>query len=221
MTTLEQFLGVQNLGTAVAATDPSVLIAAKDDAGNRAPVNLDSGRATVALPGGAWQAADAGLTRPANTTPYTAHQAVGSGSSCVFQFSSLFRKNGGSALLLASKLVISGSGIAVPGGINVRGHLFNATPSSPPAADAATFQTLLADATSKVAIIEYAPAYAYIGGAGSDAFEIWGVLAPEGQAKPIRAAGGSSNLWMILETVTGYTPNSGATYQPYLMAEQN
>ena len=92
--------------------------------------NSVGGKATV------WQPADIvagnqvnGLIRPNNTNTYSAGQALGSLTSCVFQFSNFFLYPVGSGLLIGSRVAVSATGITPSAMGNLMGHLYQGVPS--------------------------------------------------------------------------------------------
>jgi len=157
-----------------------------------------------------WQDADASLTRPNNATAYAAHVGMGSGSSCLFTFSNLFRAFGSTGLLVAMRLSASVASIATTNMGSIRAHLFNAAPSGAPASDQATFNTLIANQASKVGFVDFSTWN--IGGAGSDMIESYGtpILTP----MPVQAASNSKSLLAILEATGAFTPIASAILLP-------
>ncbi len=177
-------------------------------AGGEAHIGNLGGEAKV------WQAADAALTRPANTTAYAAHGGVGSSSSCIFKFTNFFRKNGNTGLLTGLRLMASGSGIGVSNMGSVRAHLYAASPSSPPSADQQTFNTLAANEAIKLGFVDFLQWN--IGGSGSDMISSYGT--PSITPLPIAAASGARDLYLVLEATAAFTPLSAAVIQAFASA---
>lgn len=157
-----------------------------------------------------WVAADANLTRPNNATAYAAHQGMGSGASCLFKWSNIFRTKGATGLLSGMRLVGSVASIAVSNLGNIRAHLFNAIPTGLPAADAAALNFLFADITSKVGYIDFSSWQ--IGGASSDMIESYGT--PAVSPLPIGAASTAQDLYAILEATAAFTPLNNTILAP-------
>lgn len=155
--------------------------------------------------------ADATLTRPADTTPTVVSGAIGSSLSALFKWTGFFDDNGGNALLTGMRLVISASGIAIPSGISIRAHLYNADVSATALssnADKATFKTMVANAASKLGYVDFASFT--IGGSGSDCIESYGtpILTP----LHLKAAATASDLYAILVATAVYTPVSASVH---------
>lgn len=166
-----------------------------------------------------WQAADATLTRPGNTTPYTTGMALGSAASTVFRFGTFFRQPAGSGLLTGARLVASVSGIGTANMGAITGHVFNATPSAAPAADQSQFPTLAADDAAKLGTISFST-WA-IGGTGSNLIESYGVLSLSPLpviAAPITNSVTPQELFVVLMAAGGWTPVSAAILNLYLAA---
>ncbi len=162
-----------------------------------------------------WQSADASLTRPNNTTAYSANQAVGSSTSALFTFSGFFRAPGGSGLLTGLRLVASGSGIATTNMGAIRAHLFNASPTvASGLSDQGTFTTLVADDKLKLGVADFTSWT--IGGTGSTLIESYGSLAF--QPLPIIGAAGSLALFAVLEARGAFTPLAQSVTQIYASA---
>jgi hypothetical protein len=175
----------------------------------------------AALPAAAWSKADADITRPNNATAYAAGGAIGDASNCVFTFSSFFRQAGATGLLTNARLVINKAAITVPSGIQIRGHIFNATPSSPPAADQADYLSLLANSDAKLGNVDFTNFVTGVTGSSkSDIIESYGTLCTAGPL-PLKAAAADTKLFMVLASLGAWTPIASMVFRPYLMAEQN
>jgi hypothetical protein len=168
-----------------------------------------------------WQAADAALTRPNNTTAYAANGALGSASSAVFRFGAFFRVAGSSGLLTGARLIASVTGIATSNMGSITVHLFNASPAAAIAAaaggllaDQSTFNTMLADDSAKLGTISFST-WA-IGGGTSNLIESYGspALAP----LPIMAARGAQELYAVPVATAAFTPAALQEIQLYLAA---
>jgi hypothetical protein len=158
---------------------------------------------------GAWQEADATLTRPANTTATVAHGAIGSAASCLFKFTNFFDVVGQHGLLTGMKMVIEKAAIAVPSGIAIRMHLYQDDETAvilSSNADAATFKTMAAAAAKKIGYVDFTTWN--IGGTGSDCIESYGV--PVITSLHLKAGAVAKDLYAIGEATAVFTPiNAG------------
>jgi hypothetical protein len=158
-----------------------------------------------------WVEADARLTRPADTTATAVNGAIGSAASALFKFTNFFEAPAAQCLLTGMKLVISGTGIAVPASIGIRAHLYSADPSATVLsanADKGVHKTMLAMAGAKLGYVDFTDFK--VGGAGSNIMECYGspVLSP----LHLRADDAAADLYAILVAAAVYTPVSGSIH---------
>lgn len=180
--------------------------------GRRTFVGSDGFFAAAVCGHAAYVAADAGLARPADTTATIVGGAIGSVSTAVFKFSHFFEGNAGHSLLTGLKLVVSGAdGIAVPAGMAVRAHLFNADVGASALsanADKGVFRTMANAMAASLGHVDFSDFI--VGGAGSDAFYSLG--APALAPLHIKAGEDASDLYAILVARAAYTPIAGAVH---------
>jgi hypothetical protein len=166
-----------------------------------------------------WQAADAALVRPANTTAYSAGEAIGSSTTVLIKFTGFFfRARGGSALLTGLRLVAQGSGIAVTNMGAVSAHLYTAPPASALAtatADQTQYNTMYADDTLKLGRVDFAT-WNIGGGSGSDTIESYGAAAVS--PLPLIAGQAAQDLYMVLAATGAFTPLSAQLIGAYAAA---
>lgn len=161
-----------------------------------------------------WQPSDAPLTRPNNTTAYSAHVGLGSGSSCLFKFSNFFPVAGGTGLLTGMRLHANAASIAATNMGAIRGHLYNASPASAPASDQATFNSLFANLAANLGFGDFSTWS--IGGGSSDIISSYAILAAT--PLPIFAPSGARDLYLLLEATAAFTPIASAIIMPSLSA---
>lgn len=161
-----------------------------------------------------WQASDATLTRPANTTAYASGGAIGSNLSAIFKFTGVFRQVSNTGLLTGLRLVASGASIATTNMGAITGHLFNASPSGAGGFfyDQLQFPTLLADDALKLGTVSFSTWN--VGGTGSNLIESYG--SPAIQPLPMYAAAAAKDLYLVLVASAAFTPLSAQVIQPYV-----
>lgn len=162
-----------------------------------------------------WQPADASIARPANTTAYAAHNAIGNASLTLFKFSNFFRAKGGSGILTGARLVANLAAIATSNMGAVRMHLFNAAPTvASGLVDQGAFMTLFADESAKLGWADFSSWS--IGGTGSDTIESYGAL--PATPLPLIGAAQAADLYAVLEATGAFTPAASQVVLPYLAA---
>ena len=176
-------------GTSVTVTTAS---------GTSLSVNDDTGSLTV--DGRAYRSTVT-ITRPSNTTAYTAGDVVGdTGGSAILTLSTI-GPSGGYILIQSAALIFSDS--SVPSGMGAfRIHLYNASPTA--IADNAPFDLVSGDRASYMGYIEFnAPQ-----DLGST---IYTQLDYPGRL--IKLAAASTTLYAEIETRNAYTPVSASTVE--------
>lgn len=163
------------------------------------------------------QAADATLTRPNNATGYTAGLALGSGASTIFTFTNILRNNGGTGYLTGVRMEASVASIATSNMGSVRCRIYNASPTSPPAADQAAAPTLVANSGKEMGVVDFSTWS--IGGTGSDVIRSWGVLSP--YPLQLQGAAASRNLYSVCYATGSFTPIANAIFNLYFGVTQN
>jgi hypothetical protein len=173
-------------------------------------IGMVGGLATV------WQAADANLTRPANTTAYSSGEAIGSSSSVVFSFGDqanypasvpFFRQPNSSGIMTGLRCDMSLSGIATTAGGPMIGWLYQASPSAAVGlVDQSAYPHLIADVGLFLGLVQFSSWWT--GGTGSDTISSFGatVLAQQ----PIIGAAKTGALFAVLTANGAFTPASAA-----------
>jgi hypothetical protein len=141
------------------------------------------------------------ITRPSNTTAYTAGDVVGAtGGSAILTLSSI-GPSGGFILIQSSVLIFSDS--TVPSGMGAfRVHLYNATPTA--IADNAPFDLVSGDRTKYMGYIDLS-APQDLGSTIYTQVDYPGRL--------IKLAADSTTLFAEIETRNAYTPVSASTVE--------
>jgi hypothetical protein len=155
--------------------------------------------------------ADTARTRPNNATPYGANQPIGDATDCHFTFTNFFRKNAGAAYLHEVRVAVNKAAITVPAAIALSAYLYNAAGGA--IADQATFTTLEAARTRRLGP-PIALSYNFIGGTGSDEYEMHGY--PIGGPMLIQAAAASRDLSLLLVATGTWTPVAQGIWLPGL-----
>jgi hypothetical protein len=151
---------------------------------------------------------DATLTRPADTTAYTAGDVIG-GASAIATFTDAGPVGGHVLITRASLLIDNGT---IQSGMGVmRLHLYDAAPTA--IADNAAFDIPSGDRTKYLGYIDIGTPVDM----GSTCF-----VETSGESttvpKQVKLAAGSTTLYGLLETRSAYTPTSGTAYRVRLHA---
>ena len=170
----------------------------KNDSGN--PVPVSDGASSLTVDGKAYHSTVT-ITRPNNTTAYTAGDVVGdTGGSAILTLANV-GPNGGYVLIQSAALIFSDS--SVPSGMGAfRVHLYNASPTA--IADNAVFDLVSGDRASYMGFIEFA-APQDLGSTIYTQVDYPGRL--------IKLAAASSTLYAEIETRGAYTPVSASTVE--------
>jgi hypothetical protein len=141
------------------------------------------------------------ITRPSNTTAYTAGDVVGdTGGSAILTLSNI-GPSGGYVLIQSAALIFSDS--SVPGGMGAfRVHLYSSSPTA--IADNAAFDLVSGERVSYMGYIDL-PAPLDFGSTIYTQVDYPGRLA--------KLAAGSSTLYAEIETRGAYTPVSASTVE--------
>lgn len=168
----------------------------KNDAGNPVPVSDGSGSLTV--DGRAYRTVVT-ITRPSNTTAYTAGDVVGDTSgSAILTFTNA-GPSGGFAIVQSVSLVFSDS--SVPSGMGAfRLHLYSATPTA--IADNAPFDLVSGERANYMGYIDLSTPSDF----GSSLY-----AQVDYPGRLIKLATASTTLYAELETRGAYTPVSAST----------
>ena len=138
-------------------------------------------------------ASSVSITRPANVTPYTAGDVVGTTSTAIHQLSSA-GPSGGFVILQSLDLLLQLG--AVPSGMSgFRVHFYSASPTA--IADNAVFNLVAADRASYLG-------YADLGTPADLGDTCWAQADFTG--RQIKLATGQTTIWCQLQTIGAYTP---------------
>ena len=184
-----------NIGSAtLSVTADGVEI--KNDTGN--PVPVSDGASSLTVDGKAYRAAVT-ITRPSNTTAYTAGDVVGdTGGSAILTLSNI-GPSGGYVLIQSVSLVFSDS--SVPSGMSgFRLHLYQTSPTA--IADNAVFDLASGERATYMGFVDI-PSPADFGSSLYTQVDYVGRL--------VKLASASTTLYAELETRGAYTPVSAST----------
>lgn len=170
----------------------------KNDTGNPIPV-ADAG-SSLTVDGKAYRTTTT-ITRPSNTTAYTAGDVVGDTSgSAILTFTSA-GPSGGFLILQSASLVFSDS--VVPSGMSAfRLHLYGATPTA--IADNAAFDLLSGERANYMGYVDFSTPQDF----GSSLY-----TQVDYPGRLLKLATASTTLYAELETRGAYTPVSASTVQ--------
>lgn len=160
---------------------------------------------------GGYQASPSTLfTRPSNTTPYDAQDAVSNSTTAptLLQFSNAALANGGSGIILSARHLKSSTATA-----SFRLHLYRSNAVSA-VNDNAQFPLLFANRLNRIGFIDFNHGS---GGTGSDSTNALSTFVN----LPFICDAGTSSLFGILTTTTAYTPTSGEQHFIELGIVQN
>lgn len=146
---------------------------------------------------------EATLTRPADTTAYTAGDVIG-GASAIATFADIGASGGHVLITRASLLIDNGT---VPSGMStMRLHLFDSSPTA--IADNAAFDIPSGDRTKYLGYID-------IGTPVDMGSTCWIETSGDSTTVPkqVKLASSSTSLYGLLETRGAYTPTSGSAYR--------
>jgi hypothetical protein len=183
---------------------------------NSTPVAIASDQTVVPV-GGTKARVTATITRPADTTAYTAKDAISSSTSApaTLQFSNMARKTGGSGYIVKAMIGTS----QTTNTESFRLHLYNAAPTAIND-NAACSAPLNANLSSYIGTLNF-PA-AKVEGTGADtAYANITPNTPGGDVPLSFVCAADANLYGLLESPNGYTPASAQTFSITLAAEQD
>jgi hypothetical protein len=161
---------------------------------------ISDGGSTVTVDGKAYRST-VSITRPSNTTAYTAGDVVGdTGGSAILTLSNI-GPSGGYILIQSAALVFSD--ISVPGGMGAfRIHLYSSSPTA--IADNAQFDLVSGDRAAYMGYIDFS-APQDLGSTIYTQLDYPGRL--------IKLAAASTTLFAEIETRNAYTPVSASTVE--------
>lgn len=177
--------------TTTDASNTSVTLAAKEDGSGVKASQIVSVSAAPTVT----------LTRPANTTAYTANDAIGTG----ITFSGMGRQNGGCGLITGAKIIMADPTVIVP---EIHLWLFDTAPGA--TTDNAAFDVSDADALTFVGLVVFTPA----GASDSASNRVYqAVNTPIGY----KCASGATSLFGLVKTMTGFTPLANSSTLKFVL----
>lgn len=172
---------------------------------------LPAGENHIGATGGHTVQAQATLTRPADTALYTANDAVANnttaGSVTPLEWT-LARVSGGGVTIQRARLITSKASMTA----RFRLWLFTSSPTVT-AGDNAAFAVTLANADARIGYIDFSTIVS-----GSDCTDYYGTLVTNGPAAVVPAA---TKIYGLLQTLDGWTPDSGQSFKISLAAYQD
>ena len=162
-------------------------------------VDISDTSASVTVDGKAYRST-VSFTRPANTTPYTAGDVIGSASSAIHTLSA-GGPSGGFILLQSMALFIGNTSPPV-GMAAFRVHLYSASPTA--IADNAVFNLSSAERAAYMGFVDLSTPQD-LGDTIYTQTDYIGRL--------VKLAAASTSLFVEIETRGGYTPESGTAYE--------
>jgi hypothetical protein len=140
------------------------------------------------------------ITRPSDTTAYTAGDVIGTNSSAIHTLSGI-GPSGGFVMVQSVALFIANT--SVPAGMGAfRVHLYNSSPTA--IADNAAFDLVSGDRSAYVGFVDLATPQDL----GSTIY-----TQTDYAGRLVKLASGSTSLFAQIETRNAYTPSSGAVYE--------
>ena len=187
------------------------LAAGTNNIGDVDIATIAAGETHVGEVGGSMALVAASFTRPADTTAYTAKDAVSNSTSAptVLTFTNLARVNAGSGYIVKARLITNQSTCIA----RFRLHLFHTAPTA--INDNAAYTLLYTNAAIRLGYIDF-PA-CQTEGSGSDA--------ANAQNDTVRlafvCAAASRTIYGVLETIDAFTPASAQQFYIELTADDN
>jgi hypothetical protein len=181
------------------------------DIGDVDILSIAAGETHIGKVGGNMTTAAVTLTRPANTTAYTAKDAVSNSTSSptVLTFSDLARVNAGSGYIVKARLMTNQSTNTA----RYRLHLFDTAPTA--INDNAAYTLLWANRATRIGYVDFAACQTE--GSGSDAAN----SRNDTVRLPFVCASASRAVYGLLETLDAFTPASGQLFYIALTADNN
>jgi len=152
------------------------------------------------------------LTRPANTTAYTPGDVISdnAAASTLLHFADFFRTSGGTGYLMRASLTTNKKSITS----RVRVHLFGALDPTV-AADNAPYREIYADAPKRLGYFDLPAMSTAVDTTNSDMSR-----AMNNELRHfVKASAGSRSLYVLLETLDAFTPDSGQRFLLVLAIE--
>lgn len=155
--------------------------------------------------------ANTNLTRPNDTSPYTAGDAITTATSSAsgYTFTDCARINGGHGTILDGTLHCSDPNAALP---TLELWLFDTLPTIPN--DNAAFAFSDAEADTVVAVLRF-NASDYSDSSNNRIYHM------ANQPRQFKCASGSKDLYGVLKTLTGFTPVANSTFRAKLKIVQD
>lgn len=160
-------------------------------------VSVSDGSGSLTVDGKAYRHTEV-ITRPSNTTAYTAGDVIGNASTAIFTLANI-GPSGGHVLIQSAGICFSDS--SVPAGMGAfRMHFYSSSPAA--STDNSAFDLISADHGKYLGYIEL-PAPQDFGSTLYTQVDYPGRL--------VKLASGSTSLFLELETRGAYTPASAST----------
>lgn len=161
--------------------------------------------------GGNMAAVSAAITRPSDTTAYTAKDAVSDSTSAptVLTFANLARVNAGSGYIVKGRLMTNQSTNTA----RFRLHLFHTSPTA--INDNSPYTLLWANRANRLGYLDFASCQTE--GSGSDAASALN----DTVRLPFVCASGSRAVYGLLEAIDAFTPASGQLFYVELTTDNN
>lgn len=144
------------------------------------------------------------ITRPSDTTAYSANDSVSNSTSAptALSFSGIFPNSGNDGYLIAARATVQGSAFSG----TLRLHLYSSTVSA--INDNAAFTLLYSNRATKIGYIDFV-GFQY-GGSGSDCSEAYGVFST-GSYLPVALSTGTT-IYGLIEARSAFTPTSAQQF---------
>jgi len=177
-------------------------------------VTLTAGELHLGALGGHLSSTAVELTRPADTTAYTAGDVVSNStvSTTLLTLANAARVSAGSGYIVGCRLVTDKKSITP----RFRVHLFNAN-NPTVAADNAAMRSHYTDASKRLGYFDLAAMTTATDTGNSDESRTLDMTL----RIPFVCAGGTTSLFALLETLDAFTPNSGQKFTLTLVLDQN
>lgn len=178
-------------------------------------IPLTAGEAHVGEMGGNLvRVTAAEMTRPANTTAYAAGDVVSNSESATtpLAFTNIARINGGSGYIVRASVTTDKKQITP----RVRVHLFNAADATV-SVDNTAYRELYADIGKRVGYFDLPAMTTAPDATNSDMSRSF----DNALRVPFVCAAGSRDVYVVLETLDAFTPNSGQKFTVVLWADNN
>jgi len=200
----------QYLVNPITLTDGETYPLQVDQNGNLKAVLTGTSNNSTVIVSGRTTMVGATITRSANTTAYSINQVVANANGTILTFTNLARITGGSGYITKARLITN----QLNNTASFRLHLFHTAPTSQ--TDGSAYQLLWANRDKAIGTIDI-PALTSEGAGGS-------TDSSRGINSDIRLAfsgGATADIFVIVQTLSAFTPTSGQFFYLELTAENN